>query len=120
MKFSNTHEWVETKDNVAIIGVSNFGRMHLGVVVNIKLPSVGKKVIVNEEVVVLESNKAAVDIHSPVSGEIIEVNDELNNNINILNTSPEEKGWLFKIIMDDPSQVDGLMSFDEYEKKVSK
>ncbi|NGX34753.1 MAG: Glycine cleavage system H protein [Candidatus Anoxychlamydiales bacterium] len=119
MKFSNTHEWVEINNDIATVGVTNFGRMHLGDVANIKLPTKDKEVKANEAVCVLESNKAAVDIHSPMSGKIIEINENLNTNLKDLNTSPEEKGWLFKVKISDPNEEKALMSLDEYEKKVS-
>ncbi|NGX64058.1 MAG: Glycine cleavage system H protein [Candidatus Anoxychlamydiales bacterium] len=120
MKFSNTHEWVEDQNGTAIVGITNFGRMHLGDIINIKLPNKGTKVKANEEVAVIESNKAAVDAHSPISGDIIDVNEELNKNIDLINTSPEEKGWLFKVKMNNLEELNSLMSLEEYEKKVSK
>lgn len=120
MKFSEFHEWVEAKDDIATVGVSNFGKMHLGDVVNISLPNIGKKVTKNEEVLVLESNKAAVDVHSPISGEIIEVNEKLKNDLKLLNTSPENEGWLFKVKMTNSKEIESLMTLEEYEKKVSK
>ena len=119
MKFSNTHEWVEIKNDIATVGVTNFGRMHLGDVANIKLPEKNKEVKANEAVCVLESNKAVVDIHSPMSGKIVEINDKLNSDLKDLNTSPEEKGWLFKVKISDPNEENDLMTLDEYEKKVS-
>lgn len=120
MKFSNTHEWVELDNDIATIGITNFGRMHLGEIVNIQLPKVGKQVKSKEEVGVVESNKAAVDFHSPLSGEIIEINKKLNNDLDILNREPEKKGWLFKVKVQNPKEFNSLMSLEEYEKKVSK
>ena len=119
MKFSSTHEWVEIKADIATIGVTNFGRMHLGEIVNIKLPKINSEVKANEAICVLESNKAAVDIHSPMSGKIIEINDKLEKDLKDLNTSAEEKGWLFKVKIIDPKEEKDLMDLDEYEKKVS-
>lgn len=120
MKFSNNHEWVEISDDIATIGITNFGRMHLGEVLNINLPEIEKDIKANEEVVVLESNKAAIDVHSPMSGKIIEINDKLNKDLSDLNTSPEEKGWIFKVKIKAPKEFDELMSLEEYEKKISK
>ncbi|NGX28297.1 MAG: Glycine cleavage system H protein [Candidatus Anoxychlamydiales bacterium] len=119
MKFSATHEWAELNGDIATIGVTNFGRMHLGDVVNIGLPEVGKNVSKDQEVCVIESNKAAVDLHSPLTGEIVEVNDKLKNDLSILNKSPEDQGWLFKVKINDKSEYENLMSLEEYEKKVS-
>jgi len=120
MKFSDSHEWAELTNDIAVVGVTNFGRMLLGDVINIKLPQVGKNVKKKEEVGVLESNKAAVDFHTPLSGEIIEVNQGLASDLNKLNTSPEKEGWIFKIRVKDSKEYDSLMSLEEYEKKVSK
>ncbi|NGX52319.1 MAG: Glycine cleavage system H protein [Candidatus Anoxychlamydiales bacterium] len=119
MKFSTAHEWVEIVSDIATTGVTNFGRMHLGEIVNIKLPEVNSDVKANEAICVLESNKAAVDIHSPMSGKIIEINDKLEKDLKDLNTSAEEKGWLFKVKITDPKEENNLMDLDEYEKKVS-
>jgi glycine cleavage system H protein len=119
MKFSNSHEWVELSDDIATVGITNYGRMHLGDIVNISLPEVNKYVKAQEEICIVESNKAAVDVHSPVSGKIIEVNESLIKDIKDLNVSPEEKGWLFKVQVSDKSEYDQLLSLDEYEKQVS-
>jgi glycine cleavage system H protein len=120
MKFSSSHEWVELiDDNIAIIGITNYGKMHLGNIVNIQLPTLSK-VKQNQEVCVIESEKAAIDVHSPISGEIIEVNKELEQSLDKVNNSPEKDGWIFKIKIDDKNELNKLLSFDEYEKKLSK
>jgi len=120
MKFSNTHEWVEMQNDIATIGITNFGRIHLGEVVNIQLPKLKEQVKSGQEVGVLESNKAAVDYHSPMSGEIIQVNENLNKDLSILNKAPEKDGWLFKIKVKNQKEYESLMSLEEYEKKISK
>jgi len=120
MKFSNTHEWVEIKNDIATTGISNFGRMHLGEIVNIKLPEMNREVKKNEAVCILESNKTAIDVHSLMSGKIVQVNENLYKDLKDLNASPEEKGWLFKVKITKPKEEEDLMTLDEYEKKVSK
>ncbi|EKD28983.1 MAG: Glycine cleavage system H protein [uncultured bacterium] len=120
MEFSLTHEWVNLENGIATIGITNFGRMHLGEIVNIQLPDIGKVVKSGEEVGILESNKAAVDFHSPISGKIVEINDKLNQELDSLNKSPEDEGWLFKVKADNPKELESLMSLDEYEKKLTK
>ncbi|NGX56280.1 MAG: Glycine cleavage system H protein [Candidatus Anoxychlamydiales bacterium] len=120
MRFSNSHEWAEKFDeNTLIIGITNYGKMHLGQIINIKLPDL-KKVNANEEVCIVESDKAAVDVHSPISGEIIDVNKELNQSLDKLNTSPEKEGWIFKIKVQNFDEFEKLLSLEDYEKKVSK
>ncbi len=120
MKFSQTHEWVDQNNEIATVGITNYGRMHLGDIVNIKLPEVNKEVTKDQEVCIIESNKAAVDVHSPISGTIIEINQTLSENISILNSSPEKDGWIFKVKMKNPKELDALMDLKKYEKKVSK
>jgi len=120
MKFSDTHEWVEIQNDIATVGISHFGRMHLGEVVNVQLPVVGKEVRKDQEVGVLESNKAAVDFHSPISGKIIEINEELKKDLTDLNVASETKGWLFKLKVKDLEEYNSLMDLEEYEKKISK
>ncbi len=119
MKFSTTHEWAELEGDEATVGVTNYGRMHLGDVINISLPEVGKEVKATDEVCVLESNKAAVDFHTPLSGKITQVNQKLEGSLEILNKAPETDGWIFKIKLSDPKEYDSLLSLDEYEEKVS-
>ncbi len=120
MKFSDRHEWVELQNDIATVGITNFARMHLGEIVNLQLPKVGKKVKSGQEVGVLESNKAAVDFHSPLSGEIILVNEKLNRDLSSLNNSAEKEGWLFKIKVKNSKEFEALMSLEEYKKKNSK
>ncbi|MBN2478827.1 MAG: glycine cleavage system protein GcvH [Parachlamydiales bacterium] len=120
MKFSSTHEWGEINNDIVTVGITNFGRMHLGEVVNLTLPKIHEKVKANQEVCVVESNKAAVDVHSPVSGKIVETNNKILKDLEILNKSPEEEGWLFKVKVKNLDEFNKLMSLEEYEKKISK
>lgn len=120
MKFSVTHEWVKLEKDIATVGITNFGRMHLGEIVNIRLPKVGRRIKKGEEAGVLESNKAAVDFHSPVSGKIVQINKKLNKELSSLNNSAENEGWLFKVKIDDSNELKSLMSLEEYEKKIAK
>ena len=120
MKFSNTHEWAELNDSIAVVGISNFGRIHLGDIINIKLPNVNENVKKDQIVCTIESNKAAVDIHTPLSGTIIEINKTLERDLKPLNISPEQQGWIFKVKISNKQEFESLMSLQEYEKKVSK
>jgi len=118
MKFSDAHAWVELNEDIATVGITNFGRIHLGEIVNIELPKLNKIVKKNDAVCVIESNKAAVDFHTPLSGKIIEVNEKLLKDLNILNTSSEGMGWIFKLKINDKKEYDKLLTFNEYEKKL--
>lgn len=113
MKFTETHEWIDVKDGIGVVGVSNYAQKELGDIVYVELPKVGKEVKKGEEAAVLESTKAAADVYAPVSGKITEVNIALTQASELVNSSPESKGWLFKIILSDPKELDNLLDHDE-------
>ncbi|MBA3815576.1 MAG: glycine cleavage system protein GcvH [Parachlamydiaceae bacterium] len=117
MKYSETHEWIEVKDGIGIVGVTNYAQKELGDIVYVELPQVDKNIIKGQEAVVLESTKAAADVYSPVSGKIIEVNTTLNSTSELVNTSPEAKGWLFKVLLSDVKELDELLEDEAYKAK---
>ncbi|WP_039383218.1 glycine cleavage system protein GcvH [Neochlamydia sp. TUME1] len=119
MKFADTHEWIEVANRIGIVGVSKHAQKELGEIVYVELPKIGKKVTAGEEAAVLESTKAATDIYSPVSGTIIEANTALSSAADLVNTSPEKEGWLFKIEMDSLDELNKLMEAQEYYAKFS-
>lgn len=120
MKYSETHEWIHVdEDGIGTVGVSAHARKELGEVVYVDLPEVGKRLKQYDEACVLESTKAAADIYTPVSGEIIAVNDLSEKTIDKLNTSPEKEGWLYKVRLDDPLELDDLLSQKDYFDEVS-
>lgn len=114
MKFSSTHEWVLVEQEQALVGISSYAQKELGEIVYIKLPRLGQKVHAGEEIAILESTKAAVDIYSPVSGIVTQVNDKLKEDLSSLNLSPEKEGWLYKIVLMDPSELENLYDPQEY------
>ncbi|MBA3721845.1 MAG: glycine cleavage system protein GcvH [Parachlamydiaceae bacterium] len=116
MKFTDSHEWIEIESNqTGIVGVSIFAQKELGDVVYVELPTIGKQVNEGQEVAVLESTKAAADVYSPVSGTIIAVNEMLNKAPELINQSPEKDGWIFKIGLSNPAELDLLMDSTEYQ-----
>lgn len=115
MKYSQSHEWVNVKEGIAHVGISDFAQKELGDVVYVELPVVGHQVKAGEEAVVLESTKAAVDIYSPVSGKILSINESLRENPETVNQSPETKGWLYTIQLTNPSELDALMDASAYQ-----
>lgn len=120
MKFSETHEWIIVdEEGIGTVGLSSHARKELGEVVYVELPKVGIQIKRNDEACVLESTKAAADIYSPVSGEIVAVNDLNEGTIHKLNTSPEEEGWLFKIRLTDHEELEELLSKKTYLEEVS-
>jgi len=118
MYYTGSHEWVKPQEKIAFVGVSNWAQKELGEVVFIQLPEIGAQLQNGDLACVLESTKAAADIYTPLSGEIIEVNNQLTTNPSLINAHPETKGWVFKIEMQDPSELDDLMSYDVYYKLV--
>ena len=113
-KYTKEHEWVEVNGDTATVGITNHAQESLGDIVFIDLPTVGKEVKSNEELCVIESVKAASDIYAPIDGEVIEINNNLNDDASIVNQDPEKDGWIFKMKIADPNQYNNLMSLDEY------
>ena len=115
LRFSEEHEWVSVDGNVATVGISDFAQEQLGDVVFVELPDIGRSVTRGDEVAVVESVKAASEIYTPLSGEIIEINTALTDEPGTVNESPEAGGWFFKLRMSDASEVDELMDAAAYK-----
>ncbi len=105
MKFTRTHEWVKVENGIGTVGVSEHAQKELGDIVYVELPQVGKEVKAGQEVAVLESTKAAADVYSPVSGIITEVNSDLSNTSELINQSPQENGWIYKLRMTNLDEI---------------
>jgi glycine cleavage system H protein len=119
LRFSPTHEWVHVEGDLATVGISRFAVDQLTDLIMIDLPSVGAKVTAGKGFGEVESVKAVSDLYAPVSGEVVEVNSAVAQNIQLLAEDPYEKGWLVKVRIDDPAAVAGLLDHDAYEKKVA-
>ena len=119
MKFTESHEWIACANGIGTVGVTNHAQHELGDIVYVELPKVGKEVKAGEEAAVLESTKAAADVYSPVSGTIVEVNTALNDASELVNKSPEKEGWLFKVKLIAPQELDKLMDAAVYLSKYS-
>jgi glycine cleavage system H protein len=115
LRYSEEHEWASVEGDVATVGISDFAQQQLGDVVFVELPDVGRTVERGSEVAVVESVKAASEIYAPLSGEIIEVNDALTDEPAMVNESPEEDGWFFRMRLNDPSEVEELMDAAAYK-----
>src|SRR3954471_20675434 len=116
MHYTDSHEWVDAEGK---IGMTTYAQQELGEIVFLQLPQIGRHVRAGEEVVVLESTKAAADIYAPVSGEIIAVNEELLRSPDLLNHSPETQGWLFQIRLSHPQELETLMNQGTYLQLVN-
>lgn len=120
MHFSDSHEWVKTTNSTATIGVSYYAQKELGDIVHIELPKVGAKVKKGQEIVVLESTKAAADVYAPVSGEVSEINTQLKQHPELINESPEKDGWLVRITLSNPTELEKLMDSHQYSEFINK
>jgi len=116
LHFAKTHEWVAVDGDVATIGISDFAVKLLTDIVYLSLPAVGKKFSPGESMGEIESVKAVSDVYAPIKGEVIAVNEHLPDNLPLLNESPSEKAWILKLRMADPSQVNDLLSYAQYQK----
>ncbi|TDB39045.1 MAG: glycine cleavage system protein GcvH [Actinobacteria bacterium] len=115
LKYDKEHEWVKVDGDVAIIGISDFAQDQLGEVVYVDLPSVGDEVAAGESFGEIESVKSVSELFSPLTGEIVEVNDALGDAPETVNEDAYGDGWMLKIKMADAAEVDELMSAEEYE-----
>ncbi|XP_048220886.1 glycine cleavage system H protein, mitochondrial-like [Perognathus longimembris pacificus] len=117
-KFTEKHEWIITENGTGTVGISNFAQEALGDVVYCSLPEVGTKLKKQDEFGALESVKAASELYSPVSGEVTAVNEVLAENPGLVNKSCYEDGWLIKMTLSNPSELDELLSEEAYEKYI--
>lgn len=116
LKYASTHEWVRNEgDGVFTVGISEHAQDLLGDMVFVELPEVGDNVAAGDDVAVAESVKAASDIYAPIGGEIVAVNDDLEDAPETVNSDPYGDGWLFKIKADDPSEVESLLDAEGYQ-----
>lgn len=120
IKCTETHEWIAVEGNIGTVGITNYAQKELGDVVYVELPKIGKSVNAGQEAVVLESTKAAADVYSPVTGTILEVNQELAADSGLINQSPEQRGWLFKLRIADLAELKSLIDKDDYDKQHEK
>lgn len=116
LKYTEEHEWVLVEDDIVTIGITDFAQEQLGDVVFVELPEVGDDLEMGKSFGVVESVKAVSDIYAPVSGEVVEINDELPNEPEIINSSPYDDGWLVRLKLTDPSELDDLMDADAYQE----
>jgi len=115
-KFSKKHEWVELNGDIATVGITKHAAEMLGDIVFVEIPESGKSVDKDSQAAVVESTKAASDVCSPISGDIIEGNKSIVDDPSSVNSDPEKEGWFFKIKIKDKSEFDSLMNKSDYEK----
>ena len=115
LQYSKEHEWVKQEGSNVRMGITDYAQEELGDVVYVELPEPGVEVKANDAFITVESVKAASDVYAPLSGVVLEVNKDLDNQPELINTSAHESGWMAVIEMSDPSEIDKLMTAEEYE-----
>jgi glycine cleavage system H protein len=119
LKFTDEHEWLKIEGNVATVGITEYAAGELGDLVFVELPAVGATFNKGDAAATVESVKAASEIYAPVKGEIVEINPAIVDDASIVNSSPEDGGWFFKIKLADTADADGLLDRAAYEALIS-
>jgi len=118
LKYTQDHEWVKVDGDVATVGVTDFAQSELGDIVYVEIETEGESLDINEVFGTVEAVKTVSDLFMPLSGEVLEVNSELEDTPESVNESPYEGGWMVKIKMSDTSELDGLLSADAYKEHI--
>ena len=114
LKYTKAHEWVRIEGDTAVVGITNYAQEELGDIVFIELPDLGKAIEQAHELGVVESVKTVSNLYSPLSGEVVAVNEDLRDTPGLINGSPYEDGWIVKLAVSDLNEVDDLMTAEEY------
>ena len=119
LKYTRDHEWVEISGNKATVGITDFEQSELGDIVFLEVETVGEKLNQEDVFGTVEAVKTVSDLFLPLTSEIIEFNEDLEQNPELVNEDPYGKGWIIKIIFNNQSEIDGLLSSDEYKKLIT-
>ena len=120
LKYTKDHEWVKINDNVAVIGITDYAQDQLGDVVYVELPEVGSQIVQFETCGTIESVKTVSDLCAPISGEVVKINEELDDTPELINNEPYGAGWIFEVQVADSSEFDNLLSPKDYEALIQK
>ena len=118
IQFTKEHEWILMKDNIALVGITDFAQKQLGDIVSVELPSVDNEFKQNDAMAIIDSVKASSDIYCPIDGKVVAINEELLQSPELINKSPFESGWIVKLDISNESQLENLMTEEEYNKFV--
>ena len=118
-KYSEDHEWISVDENIGTVGITNHAQSQLGDIVFVELPEVGRSLVAGGDAGVVESVKAASDLFTPVSGEILEINEALDAEPGLANSDPTGKGWFFKIKLSDANELNSLMDEASYHELIT-
>lgn len=116
LRYMETHEWIQQDGDVITVGITNFAQKQLSDLTYVELPQIGDTFEADDEVAVLESVKAASDIYAPAEGEIIEINDSLEDTPELINLDPFGDGWIYKMLVTNMSDLGELLTAEQYEK----
>lgn len=119
LKYTEEHEWVAVEGDVAVIGITDYAQGELGDLVYLKLPEVNDQITQMESFGTVEAVKAASDLYAPVSGTVIEVNGDLADRPELVNKDPYGTGWMIKVKMSDPAELDSLLDPEKYKSLIS-
>jgi glycine cleavage system H protein len=121
LKYTKEHEWVRVEnDSIGVVGITDYAQSELGDIVYVELPQIGKQVKQLEPFGTIEAVKAVSDLFSPLSGEVIEVNEKLKDSPDLINKDPYSEGWIIKIKISDLSELNNLLSAEDYKKLIGK
>jgi glycine cleavage system H protein len=115
-RYTKDHEWIRLDGDVATVGITEHAQEQLGDIVYVELPEIGRQVTKGGEAAVVESVKAASDVYSPVTGEIVAINDTLGSSPGAINEEAEGKGWFFRLKLSSPAELNELMSAEQYKE----
>jgi len=118
LKYTREHEWARVKGKKAVVGITEYAQKELGDVVYVELPEVGDEVVQDEQFGVIESVKTVSDLFSPISGEVVEVNENLEDRPELVNEDPYGDGWMIKVAISEPDEVENLLTAETYEEYV--
>ena len=119
MRYTEEHEWITVEGSIAVVGITEHAAEQLGDLVFVELPEVGTDLSKDEEVVVIESVKAASDILSPLNGRVVEINEAIIEDPSLVNSDPLGEGWFFKMELKNAGDLDNMMTEEEYKKFIS-
>lgn len=119
LKYTKSHEWIRVNGNIATCGITDYAQSELSDIIYVELHPIGSKIQKGKPFGTIEAVKAVSDLYAPVSGKIIEINKELANSPNLINEDPYEKGWMTKIEMSEPDEVNELLTSEEYKKLIA-
>lgn len=121
MKYTDTHEWIklDEKTGIAVVGITDYAQKELGDLVYIEFPTIGEALIAGDEIIILESTKAAIDLYTPLTGQVVEINSDLQDAPERINSDPTGEGWLYKIKLADFTEYKDLLDESAYQQLIS-